>query len=334
MKKPIEMPAGLLFSRRKAIADKLGVPMDETFNAIVRETCVALDRLYAAPSHEPQIIDSPETGWPSRIINGKHVPCTHDGRVHPSELSAEQQGAEPWGYATKAFGWGLVSKQVYESILASHGPEWAVQLYTATPPAGPSEREHDAVATLIEDGWLWDGDQWQRPPAKQQWAEPVPFNPENILYMLAEALLTAPPADSAKALPSESAAAEAARDMTPPRSKGCENYAALSREVVEAILAERKRQMTEEGRWPQGDRAYRYNELARAASVYANPDVWDVLGAGPMGWPWKAESYKPSTRRRDLIKAGALIVAQLERDHREQEGDMGDYKPFVVKEPQ
>lgn len=27
----------LLFSRRKAIADKLGVSMDETFNAIVRE---------------------------------------------------------------------------------------------------------------------------------------------------------------------------------------------------------------------------------------------------------------------------------------------------------
>jgi len=25
----------------------------------------------------------------------------------------------------------------------------------------------DAVATLTEDGWLWDGDQWQRPPAAQ-----------------------------------------------------------------------------------------------------------------------------------------------------------------------
>lgn len=43
--------------------------------------------------------------------------------------------AEPWGYATKAYGWGLVSKAVYESILASHGPEWAVKLYTSAPQA-------------------------------------------------------------------------------------------------------------------------------------------------------------------------------------------------------
>lgn len=30
-----------------------------------------------------------------------------------------------------------------------------------------SLREPDAVATLTEEGWTWDGDQWQRPPAAQ-----------------------------------------------------------------------------------------------------------------------------------------------------------------------
>jgi len=30
---------------------------------------------------QPEIIDSPETGYPSRIIDGKHVPCSHDGRL-------------------------------------------------------------------------------------------------------------------------------------------------------------------------------------------------------------------------------------------------------------
>lgn len=30
-----------------------------------------------------------------------------------------------------------------------------------------SLREPDAVETLIEEGWTWDGDQWQRPPASQ-----------------------------------------------------------------------------------------------------------------------------------------------------------------------
>ena len=35
-----------------------------------------------------------------------------------------------------------------------------------------SLREPDAVATLTEDGWTWDGDQWQRPPELNQ------FNPD------------------------------------------------------------------------------------------------------------------------------------------------------------
>lgn len=41
----------LVFTQRKAIADKLGVPMNVAFNAIVRETCVAL----AAPA--PRLTD-------------------------------------------------------------------------------------------------------------------------------------------------------------------------------------------------------------------------------------------------------------------------------------
>jgi hypothetical protein len=28
-------------------------------------------------------------------------------------------------------------------------------------------RSVDAVDTLTEEGWVWDGDQWQRPPAAQ-----------------------------------------------------------------------------------------------------------------------------------------------------------------------
>ncbi|WOB06516.1 hypothetical protein [Piscinibacter gummiphilus] len=42
MTNPENPHVGLLFSARHAIAEKLGVTMDETFNAIVRETCHAI----------------------------------------------------------------------------------------------------------------------------------------------------------------------------------------------------------------------------------------------------------------------------------------------------
>jgi hypothetical protein len=54
----------------------------------------------------------------------------------------------------------------------------------------------DAVATLTEDGWLWDGDQWQRPLAgdiqalkhpKRAW---VGLTDENIALIDWESLIT------------------------------------------------------------------------------------------------------------------------------------------------
>ena len=39
-----------------------------------------------------------------------------------------------------------------------------------------------------------------------------------------------------------------------------------------------------------------------------------VMGA-PFGWPhtWDASWWKPKDRRRDLVRAGALIIAEIER---------------------
>lgn len=34
-------------------------------------------------------------------------------------------------------------------------------------------------------------------------------------------------------------------------------------------------------------------------------------------WPWDAKWWKPKNTRRDLVRAGALIVAELERMDRE-----------------
>lgn len=33
----------------------------------------------------------------------------------------------------------------------------------------------------------------------------------------------------------------------------------------------------------------------------------------PRNWPWHRVWWKPSTRRRNLVKAGALILAEIER---------------------
>ena len=79
------------------------------------------------------------------------------------------------------------------------------------------------------------------------------------------------------------------------------------------VLAERQRQITAEGWTPEHDDEHSDGEMARAASVYANPNIWDILGHGPVSWPWSPYWYKPTDRRRDLIKAGALILAEIER---------------------
>ena len=95
------------------------------------------------------------------------------------------------------------------------------------------------------------------------------------------------------------------------------------------ILAERKRQISEEEWTTDHDDAHNVGELARASSAYAYfaslPDEARILaqkeGSRRPGWisviawiwPWSFEWWKPSDRRRDLVKAGALILAEIER---------------------
>ncbi|MCE9886521.1 hypothetical protein [Obesumbacterium proteus] len=90
------------------------------------------------------------------------------------------------------------------------------------------------------------------------------------------------------------------------------------------IIAERQRQIREEGWTPERDDSYSCGELAGAAACYArytNARGWvfptnptDYQSAGELfGWPWGAEWWKPTNPRRDLVKAGALILAEIER---------------------
>ena len=77
------------------------------------------------------------------------------------------------------------------------------------------------------------------------------------------------------------------------------------------VLAERHRQVTAEGWTPERDDKYTKRELAYAASNYAVSEL--KHGDPPITWPWDKRWWKPTTPRRNLVKAGALILAEIER---------------------
>ena len=79
---------------------------------------------------------------------------------------------------------------------------------------------------------------------------------------------------------------------------------------VGLIAAERRRQIEEEGFDDAHDDAHGQGELARAAMVYASPYH---LPTDRQYWPWRDESYKPKNRITDLVRAGALIAAEIDR---------------------
>lgn len=86
--------------------------------------------------------------------------------------------------------------------------------------------------------------------------------------------------------------------------------------ALEDIAAERHRQIESEGWKPEHDDEHGLGELAGAAAAYAMAD--DFPNKAAELWPWEIGAdgknwWKPSDRRRNLVKAGALIVAEIER---------------------
>jgi hypothetical protein len=78
------------------------------------------------------------------------------------------------------------------------------------------------------------------------------------------------------------------------------------------VIAERQRQVTGEGYSLYRDDIYIHGEIAEAAATYAS--LAGKPGSGSTAWPWGQHTFKPSSdRRRDLVKAGALILAEIER---------------------
>lgn len=93
------------------------------------------------------------------------------------------------------------------------------------------------------------------------------------------------------------------------------------------VLAERKRQVEGEGWTPEHDDAHEGGELAAAASCYAIASTSPAPPKtfAPGRWPWKEDDWKPTDRRRMLVKAGALVLAEIERLDRAALRDESDY---------
>lgn len=89
------------------------------------------------------------------------------------------------------------------------------------------------------------------------------------------------------------------------------------------VLAERQRQVTAEGWTAERDDGYQNSELADAAACYAI-HAHDQGFSTPAHWPWPPDWWKQTSPRRDLVKAGALILAEIERIDRAAGFTVGD----------
>ena len=91
------------------------------------------------------------------------------------------------------------------------------------------------------------------------------------------------------------------------------------------VTAERQRQVSTEGWKTAHDDEHKEGELAAAACCYARNAQehrlwvsdgqldWYIAEPAPSEWPWDDSWWKPKSPRQDLVRAAALLVAEIER---------------------
>lgn len=98
----------------------------------------------------------------------------------------------------------------------------------------------------------------------------------------------------------------------------------MTNKVIQEIADERLRQMQVEGYSSRSDDYHSQGQMAGAAACYAkhtnargwvfksNPEDYQCEPASG-SWPWDEQHWKPKSPREDLVRAAALIVAEIER---------------------
>lgn len=83
---------------------------------------------------------------------------------------------------------------------------------------------------------------------------------------------------------------------------------------MQAVVAERYRQIEQEGWSAEHDDAHPPSELAHAGACYAMRMFNHLaLANPPTAWRWDKAWWKPADPRRNLVKSAALIIAEGER---------------------
>lgn len=105
--------------------------------------------------------------------------------------------------------------------------------------------------------------------------------------------------------------------------EGCSNGDLGASRGIQLIAQERQRQIEVEGWTPEHDDQHRHAEMLLAAICYAETAKGLQYGHRLDGirefvvdpkWPWKPFWFKPSEDKiRNLVKAGALIAAEIDR---------------------
>lgn len=102
------------------------------------------------------------------------------------------------------------------------------------------------------------------------------------------------------------------------------------------VVRERRRQVEVEGFDARHDDQHHCGEIAFAAATYAYSSVLDeqercdhrdalyglrrgFISIVRLLWCWEAQWFKPKGQREDLVRAGALIIAEIERLDRSAE---------------
>ena len=94
---------------------------------------------------------------------------------------------------------------------------------------------------------------------------------------------------------------------------------------TQLITEERQRQISQEGWTPEHDDTHADGELAAAAVAYAEYYLTNGHDETPPPmWPFSPECFSPSGDLRMLVKAGALIAAEIDRLQRLTPEPKGD----------
>lgn len=97
--------------------------------------------------------------------------------------------------------------------------------------------------------------------------------------------------------------------------------------AMDDVLAERRRQIEVEGWTAEHDNQHAPGELAMAGACYAahsaitlNTEDYSIAQSFVRRcWPWAREWWKPKDKRRDMVRAAALMIAEIERIDRAAE---------------